>query len=118
MSDFDDILEAEKGMTAALDAVQRLITSSRYAQEYLDQSGELRKIAKSNLIVEYLDSGAGVGEAEHRATADARYLARLREISLKTIKEGCVVEHYKLEGHKYEAARSILAVRRAQIGIQ
>ena len=71
----------------------------------------------SRLVVEHLESDLGNGESEHRARADKRYGEECKEIMRETANAQETMTRYEIARHKFESARSILSVRRAQIGL-
>jgi hypothetical protein len=117
MTDFDSLIEAERAMSGALKRMDTEAHAYALASQVTELAGERRKMAFSRLVTPHLDADLGVGEAEHRARADDRYLAELRTISKQTAAAEETIARYKLAQHQYEAARSILSVRRAQIGL-
>lgn len=117
MSDFDSLIEAERAMSDALKRMDTEAHAYAMASQITELAGERRKMAFSRLVTAQLDADCGVGEAEHRARADSRYLAELRVIWKQTAAAEETIARYKLAQHQYEAARSILSVRRAMIGM-
>jgi hypothetical protein len=118
MSDYNDILAAEQAMTRAIRDMESKLHAASVARQVVELAGERRKMALSGLVVEHLNNDCSAAESEHRARADERYLAALRKIATETASAERVIGQYDLARHQYEAARSILAVRRAQIGLQ
>jgi len=117
MSDHDDILEAERALTDALKRMQSELHAASIARQVVELAGERRKNALSRLVVEHLNQDRSAAESEHRARSDARYRQELQQIGQQTANALEVIGQYDLARHQYEAARSILAVRRAEIGI-
>jgi hypothetical protein len=117
MSDNTDILAAEKAMTDAVRQMEATMAAAAVARQIVELAGERRKMLLSGLVVEHLNEDKSSAESEHRARADARYKTGLQEIANQTADAEKVIGKYELARHQWESARSILSVRRAQIGL-
>ncbi len=117
MADNDDIMQAEAAMTQALHNMKNELHQAAIARQIVELAGERRKSSLSRLVVEHLNQDRSASESEHRARADNRYRAELNLIGKQTANAEEIIMRYELARHQYEAARSILSVRRAQIGL-
>jgi hypothetical protein len=115
--DNHDILDAEREMTKAIQTMESQLASVAMARQVVDFAGERRKTSLSRIVVEHLNADKSGTESEHRARADERYKQECQTIMKQTAEAEKIIMQNDIARHKFEAARSILSVRRAQIGM-
>lgn len=117
MNDNEDILAAEREMTEAVKQMESQINAVAMARQVVEFGTERRKAVLSRLVVPHLNDDCSAAEAEHRARADERYKTECKQIMESTANAEAVLLAYEVTKNKFEAARSILSTRRAQIGL-
>lgn len=117
MSDFHDLLEAERAMSKAVSTLDGLKQSAAVSQQVVDFAGDRAKSELAKLVVEFLAKDMSATAAEWHGRADGRYTAALSAIGKQTADAQAVLNKWKVAMVQYESARSILAARRTTAGI-
>jgi hypothetical protein len=117
LTDQDTILQAQAQLNrCALDmaALASDVADSKTIKEF---SNDRLKRAFSVEVERFLSSGDSAAAAEHKARASAQYGAHLQDLMGQHKDALRVIEKYDALKIQFEAARSLLSVEKAKIGL-
>lgn len=117
VADNDTLTQAEEQLNRAaleLGAMAQDVADAKVVREY---SGDRQKQALSVSVAAFLKGSMAVSAAEHMARGSAGYASTFATLQAQYQAAMRVIEKYEATKAKFEAARSILSVEKAKIGL-